>query len=98
MIIPFPITFSINFAVGVKYVVAEFQLAAGDDSQEIITQFIQKENIPIYLENNIISTVESFLIDAIQREQDEEDEKCGMIIAIHRVRMTVKVIIKLFSA
>lgn len=77
MIVPFPISISTNFTVGVKYVVVEFQFSAGDDSQEVITHFIQKENIPIYLESNIKSAVESFLCEVIQSEKDEEDERCG---------------------
>lgn len=55
-------------------------MMTGDDSQEVVTQFIQKENIPIYLETNLLSAVEAFLRDAIQFEKDEEDERCGMDI------------------
>lgn len=78
MIVPFPITFTLNFSVGMKYVMVEMNLMTGDDSQEVVTQFIQKEHIPIYLETNILCAVEAFLREAIQFEKDEEDEGCGM--------------------
>ena len=78
MIVPFPISFTFNFSVGVKYVLVEMRLVTGDDSQEVVMQFIQTENIPIYLETNLLSAVETFLHDAIQFEKDEEDEQCGM--------------------
>lgn len=56
----------------------EMNLTTGDDSQEVVTQFIQKERIPIYLETNLLCAVEAFLRESIQLEKDEEDERCGM--------------------
>jgi hypothetical protein len=78
MIVPFPISFTSHFSVGAKYVLVALNLTTGDDSQEVVTQFIQSEGIPIYLETNLLSAVEAFLHDAIQFEKDEEGERSGM--------------------
>lgn len=64
--------------MGLKFVSVEMALQKGDDSEEVVKQFLFKESIPVYLEMNILSAVSAFLEEAVQCERDEEDERCGM--------------------
>jgi hypothetical protein len=60
---PANITFHIRFSIGQQHCVATLSLEQGEDAHDVLKKFLQQENIPIYLHDNILSSVMELLYE-----------------------------------
>ncbi len=69
--VPSDTTVTFNFSVGKKLVVVDFDFKKGEDAEKIVKDFMEAEDVPIYLELLLLNSLNQLLIEDVRSSTDE---------------------------
>lgn len=65
-------TIALRFNVGKKYVMLSVNLKKGEDIEKIVKEILEMEQIPVYLELSILSSIHSLLKEELRETFEDQ--------------------------